>query len=415
MHLINTTGLKVFHTIIVGGGPSGLFSAISIGRNDTLVLEKNGQPGRKLLIAGSGRCNITHEGEISSFFDRYGNHGNFVKKALKEFTNHDLVDFFGQRGLNTVVDKNGKVFPETDRADDVLSCLIKECIRLGVVIRGNSSAISISKNDDLFAVNTATEVLYCNNLVISTGGSSYPTTGSSGDGYALARSLGHSIVTPKPALTPVFVKNYTMADLAGVSLQNILVSIFRSNKKIKERRGDIGFTHKGISGPGIIDFSRYFEIGDVLRLNFIDSNEDKFRELFVDTSVRQGNMTIQTLLRNYDLPKSLMRIVLDEVGVDPGECLSNVNAQKRNQLIVLLCSYPFEIERVGGFKVAMTTAGGVALEEVSSKTMESKLVSSLYFAGEVLDIDGDTGGYNIQAAFSTGYLVGKSIKASTLG
>lgn len=404
--------LKVFQTIIIGGGPAGLFTAISIGRDDTLILEKNSQPGRKLLIAGSGRCNVTHTGPISDFFGRYGSHGSFVKKALKEFTNDDLIAFFKNRGLNIVVDKNGKVFPETDKAEDVLSCLLAECKAIGVEIKREKSVVSVSKANDLFVVTSEKETFYCNALVVATGGSSYPTTGSSGDGYQFAKSLGHSIVTPKPALTPVFVKDYGMSELAGVSLQNVSISLFRSGRKLLERRGDLGFTHKGISGPGIIDFSRCFEVGDVLRINLIDCNEDKFKQLFVDSVVSQGNMTVQALLRNYDIPKSLMRIVLEEVNVDPSDYLSNITALKRNKLIVLLCSYPFEIERVGGFKMAMTTAGGVCLDEVSSKTMESKLVSNLYFVGEVLDVDGDTGGYNIQAAFSTGYVAGKSIVKS---
>jgi predicted Rossmann fold flavoprotein len=401
--------LKVYKTIIIGGGPAGLFTAISIGRDDTLVLEKNSQPGKKLLIAGSGRCNVTHTGPISDFFGRYGSHGSFVKKALKEFTNDDLISFLIHRGLNTVVDKNGKVFPETDRAEDVLACLLAECRAKGIEIKREIPVVSVSKANDLFVVTTGKESFCCEALVVATGGSSYPTTGSSGDGYMFAKSLGHSIVTPKPALTPVFVKDYRMSELAGVSLQNASVSLYRGDKKLLERRGDIGFTHKGISGPGIIDFSRYFEVNDVLRINLIGCNEDRFRQLFIDSVVNQGNTTVQSLLRNYDIPKSLMRFVLEEVVIDPSDCLSNVSAQKRNKLIVLLCSYPFHIERVGGFKMAMTTAGGVCLDEVSSKTMESKLVSNLYFVGEVLDVDGDTGGYNIQAAFSTGCVAGKSI------
>jgi len=405
--------LKIYHTIIIGGGPAGLFTAISIGRADSLVLEKNNQPGRKLLIAGSGRCNITHEGSISDFFTRYGDHGNFIKKALKEFTNNDLVNFFTKRGLKTVTDKNGKVFPESDRAEDVLSCLLTECNDIGVEVKRNCSIISVSRNDEqLFVLETGKETFYSKNMVIATGGSSYPITGSTGDGYSFARGFGHTITTTKPALTPIFVKNYKMSELAGVSLQNVSISLFRNGKKLLDRRGDIGFTHKGVSGPGVIDFSRYFEIGDVVKINLIDCNEDKFRQIYLNAAVSQGNMTIQTLLRNYDLPKSLMRIILEEAGIEPSDYLSNINAQKRNLLIVLLCSYSFEIERVGGFKMAMTTAGGVSLDEVSSKTMESKLVPNLYFAGEVLDIDGDTGGYNIQAAFSTGYVVGKAIKAS---
>jgi len=374
------------------------------------LLEKNSNPGQKLLIAGSGRCNITHSGAITNFFLHYGKHGKFLKNALKEFSNVNFIDFFKNHGLITVTDKNGKVFPETDRSYDILQSLLQECNHIGVTIKTNSLVVSVSKNDNLFTVVTTNEKFYCVNLVIATGGITYPNTGSTGDGYSFARSFGHSIVTPKPALTPVFVKDYRMANLAGVSLPGVLISLYRSNIKIAEHVGDVGFTHKGLSGPGILDFSRHFEVNDLLRFNFINCNEEAFRRHIIDTTVKQGNMSIQTLLRNFGLPKSLMLVVLEMVDIEPRDVLSNITTKKRNQLIELLCSFPFTIGQLGGSKIAMVTAGGVTLAEVSTKSMMSNLVSNLFFVGEVLDIDGDTGGYNIQAAISTGYIAGKTIR-----
>lgn len=401
--------LKSYSTIVIGGGPAGMAAAIFASAGPTLILERNDSLGKKLLIAGTGRCNITHHGDIGDFIHHYGDHGKFLKKALREFTNTDMVQFFTDRGLATIVDKNGKVFPHTEKSRDVLRVLLDECRARGVEIRSNQQVVRVDRVEEQFVVAANGETFGAKHLVVATGGRSYPTTGSTGDGYLLAQQLGHTVVEPRPALTPVFVKDYPFAELAGVSLDAVPVYLYRGAKKVAEHSGDIGFTHKGISGPGIIDFSRHMLPGDTLRINFVSKPVDAFRRSFIDGAATQGRQTVQTFLRDYDLPKSLMRALLDRCNLDAAECLSNVVAAKRNLLIELLCEFPFQIDRLGGFKVAMATAGGVALDEVSSKTMESKRCPNLYFAGEVLDIDGDTGGYNIQAAFSTGYVAGKAI------
>ena len=403
--------MKSFDTIIIGGGPAGLFTALNCRRGKTLLLEKNPSPGKKLLISGSGRCNVTHAGEISDFLNHYGENFKFLKTALRKFTNHDLVDFFNKRGLQTITDKNGKVFPDTDNAADILQILLHECRKNNVTIFNNNPVSSIEKAQDSFHVKTQDGEFTCRNLVIATGGNSYPATGSSGDGYQFAKKLGHAIVPPKPALTPVFIRDYSMAELSGVSLQDVPVYLYRENKKINEHRGDIGFTHKGLSGPGILDFSRHIHSDDILKINFIGENADDFRKSIIDTTAKEGKITIQLFLRKYDLPKSLVKIILQELNIQPELNLANIQKNMRNLLVISFCEYPFYIEKTGGFNMAMTTKGGVALTEVSSKTMESKLVPHLYFAGEVLDFDGDTGGYNIQAAFSTGLLAAGSINA----
>ena len=238
---------------------------------------------------------------------------------------------------------------------------------------------------------------------------SYPTTGSTGDGYHFAKQLGHSVVPPKPSLSPVFIRDYVMATISGVSVQDKMIYLYRGNKKINEHRGDIGFTHKGLSGPGILDFSRHILSGDILKVNFIDLNMDNFRNELILASGKEGKTAIQTYLRKFDLPKSLLLIILKSIQIEPDIRLADITKTQRIQMLSALCEFPFMVERVGGFNTAMVTAGGVNLDEVNSKTMESKLVPGLYFAGEVLDIDGDTGGYNLQAAFSMGYVVGKEL------
>ena len=405
--------MKLFDTIIIGGGPAGLFAALNCRGRSTLVLEKNATPGNKLLISGSGRCNVTHEGDINDFLKHYGDNFKFLKTALRHFTNLDLIGFLEKRGLKTITDKNGKVFPETDNAADILQILLRECIKNSVTFCNSSAVASVEKTDGLFHVKTGDAEFGCRNLVISTGGNSYPTTGSTGDGYQFAKKLGHAIVPPKPALAPVFIRDYTMAELSGVSLQDKRLYLYRENKKMYEHRGDIGFTHKGLSGPGILDFSRHIHAGDILKINFINEHPDQFRHSIIETTAKEGRITLQLFLRKFDLPKSLVKIILQELKLEPDLNLANVQKEMRNQLVNSFCEYPFLVEKTGGFNMAMTTKGGVSLSGVSSKTMESKLVPRLYFAGEVLDFDGDTGGYNIQAAFSTGMLAAAAINTTT--
>jgi predicted Rossmann fold flavoprotein len=238
---------------------------------------------------------------------------------------------------------------------------------------------------------------------------SYPATGSTGDGYHFAKQLGHSVVPPKPSLSPVMVKDYGMASISGVSVQEKPVYLYRGNKKIGEHRGDIGLTHKGLSGPGILDFSRHIVSGDILKVNFIDIKADEFRNELISASVKGGKTAIQTYLKRFDLPRSLVLLILESINIEPECRLADITKVQRNLLVTSFSEFPFIVDKVGGFNMAMVTAGGVSLNEINPKTMESKLVTGLYFAGEVLDIDGDTGGYNLQAAFSMGYLVGKSI------
>jgi predicted Rossmann fold flavoprotein len=398
--------------VIIGAGPAGLFAAIQCKNLKVIVLEKNSAPGKKLLISGTGRCNLTHDCKLSDFFDHYGENHRFLKSALHHFTNSDLIRFFNDHGLETMVDKNGKVFPASQKAQDVLQVLVKVCSRNNVEIRCNQQVAEVVKTKTGFEIKTSSGIFQSKYLVITTGGMSYPTTGSTGDGYHFAKQLGHSVVPPKPSLSPVFIRDYLMASISGVSVQNKAIYLYRANKKISENRGDIGFTHKGLSGPGILDFSRHILSNDVLKVNFTDTNPDEFRNLLIKAAEKDGKTAIQTFLKRYELPRSLVLLILQSINIEPETRLADITKVNRNQLLTAFCEYPFTVEKVGGFNMAMVTAGGVSLDEVNPKTMESKLASGLYFAGEVLDIDGDTGGYNLQAAFSMGYLVGKSVGES---
>jgi len=399
--------LKSADVLIIGAGPAGLFAAIHCKCRKVIVLEKNAAPGKKLLISGTGRCNLTHDSKLSDFFDHYGANHRFLKNALHGFTNFDLIHFLNNNGLETVVDKNGKVFPASQKASDVLKVLTNVCHQNKIEIACSQQINGIIKTETGFEVNTNPEIFCSRFLVITTGGMSYPATGSTGDGYHYAKLFGHSIIPPKPSLSPVFIRDYIMNSISGVSVQNKSVYLYRGDKKITEHSGDIGFTHKGLSGPGILDFSRHILCDDILKVNFIDHRSDDFRSELIKASEKDGKTAIQTYLKKFDLPRSLVLLILKSINIESETRLAEITKNQRNQLIVAFCEYPFIVEKVGGFNMAMVTAGGVSQDEVNPKTMESKLIPGLYFAGEVLDIDGDTGGYNLQAAFSTGFLVGQ--------
>ncbi len=329
------------------------------------------------MIAGSGRCNITHSGSIGDFFDHYGENSRFLRSALHLFSNQDLIEFMTSMGLHTIEDKNGKIFPYTEKSADVLNVLVSACASHKKGISLNERVLEVKRLENGFQVITELKEYLCWQLVIATGGLSYPSTGSSGDGYRIAESLGHSIIAPCPALSPVFIRDYSMAELSGVSLQNKTISIYRNNKKVNEHSGDFGFTHKGLTGPGILDFSRFMSANDELRVNFLDRNPDQFRQFIIATSEKSGKVTMQTFLKAFDLPRSLIRILLSEISLLPEATLATLTKEKRNQLVRAFCEYAFVIERVGGYSMAMVTHGGISIDEVSTKTMESKVLDCI--------------------------------------
>ena len=405
--------MEQYDIAVIGAGPAGLFCAIHAAGPDTrvLLLEKNPKPGFKLRISGSGQCNITHEGDIRTFFSRYGTHGKFLKPALLSCTNVDLMRFFEERGLPMESTAEGKIFPVTRKAEDVCDVLIRECRSRGVDLRCGEPVIRVEYNNPGFVLNTKNSIFFAKNLVIATGGASYPKTGSNGDGYRLAVSLGHSITGIGPALTPLVIGNFPFADLAGMSFPGMAFSVWRENRKTIERQGDVLFTHTGLSGPGILDCSRDIRAEDEIRLSFAGAvQRDTFARDFLFAISRAPTKAIKTIISGMGVPERLARLLPALAGI-PADCTgAHLTAAGRTCLIDLLVECPLKVSSLGDLSVAMVTRGGVALEEVHSKTMESRQVRGLFFAGEVLDIDGDTGGFNLQAAFSTGFLAAQGIK-----
>lgn len=397
---------------IIGGGPAGLFCALQAAGagGDVVLFEKKPAPGKKLLIAGSGRCNITHAGDIADFLSRYGDHGAFLRPALMNFTNRDLIAFFTDRGLRMETEPGGKVFPETRKSADVLAVLLAECAARGVEVRSSDPVLAVERDGDGFLVTTKTGAVRAATLVIATGGASYPATGSTGDGYAFARALGQPTTEVAPALTPVYVEDYPFADLAGISFQNLTLSVYRDGKRARQRTGDLLFTHTGLSGPGILDLSRAVRPGDELRVTFLSGmTAEEVRKRLTDAVAAGGGRQVKTVLCGLALPERFVRRLLDLAGVPADETCAQLGKKARNALAASLAEFPFRVARLGGFNEAMVTRGGVAIKGINPKTMASKTVENLYCIGEALDIDGDTGGYNLQAAFSTAALAARHI------
>jgi len=411
------TQRTVFRAIVIGAGPAGLFCAIhaSSKKDDILLLEKNPDPGRKLLIAGSGQCNITHEGGIRDFNTHYGDHGRFITPALLNFPNSSLTGFFKERGLETITTAGGKIFPASRKSSDILHVLVKECHARGVRIVYNAQVTGISRESGLFRVDTGSGIHYGERVVVATGGITYPETGSTGDGYLFAQSSGHTVTEIAPALAPVIIEGFPFGSLSGISFRQAGIAISRGGVKVGQGKGDLLFTHRGLSGPGILDCSRTIRPGDRLDISFINDLTREQLEADLMEKLKEHPVSgITGTITSYGLPERFVDAILAVNGISPAITCSHISRLQRKKITGSLTAFPFVVQALGGPEEAMVTRGGIHLPEINPKTMESRLVPGMFFIGEVLDIDGDTGGYNLQAAFSAGYLAGITILGKTM-
>lgn len=384
--------------IIIGGGPAGLFAACHLPETlDVLILEKNAKPGKKLRVSGGGQCNLTHAGPIKDFHARYNLGGRYVRRALSLLDNQALETFFTSRGLRLVTREDGKVFPESMRASDVLGVLTDQLERLGHEVRCRSAVTDLKRSDQGFEVTTREGSYLAKRVIIATGGITYPSLGSSGDGQRMAASLGHRLSPMYGGLSPVRSSLVASASLSGITLSDARAVVFRQGRKKTELSGALLFTHQGLSGPLVVDHARELKDGDRILLDL---------EISLD-QLAFGKRLVNAL--GAYLPERLARFVLERSGLDPESTLKMANGAARRKLETNLHALEIPIDSVGRLEDSMVTCGGVGFSDVSLKTLESRLAEGLYFAGEVLDIDGESGGYNLQAAFSTGYLAARSI------
>lgn len=398
-----------YDLIIIGAGAAGLYAAYraSLIKPDAkvLILEKTAVCGTKVLLSGNGQCNFTHHETPEAFLKHYGDQSKFVKPAVYELTAQTLIDDFSQHGIYAHIRDDGKVFPQSLNAADIRDFLQHSAQSKGFEFKNNQNILSISKNDHLFVIKTSRTQYQAKHLLITTGGKSYQITGTQWNAYELIESLGHTINELKPALCPPVFKNFHYASLMGISFQNITMTLIKTNKKKKNFVGDMLFTHFGVSGPLVLDASRYFEKGDILQFNFTPfKNYESFLEDFIKLCKKNPRKIIKNILNYYPIPNALVLMILQDLNISATQDIFSISKQKTEKLLRAFCAFQLEISELGSFKTAMVTHGGVSLKEVSSKSMESKLLPKLYFAGEVLDVDADTGGYNIHFAFASAKL-----------
>ena len=402
-------GALYYDIVIIGAGAAGLFAAASIRKGNVLVLEKCEKSGNKIVISGGGRCNFTNYMTAEEMIEHYFEKKNFVKPAIYNLPPKDLIAFFKNRGLGIFTDDNGRVFPESMRGNDIRAILLRECNRGNVSIKYSETITTLKKSRGVFAVETDKAVYKSRFLIMATGGKSYPAVGTTGDGYKFAKMLGHGIVQLEPALTPVKIRENMGETLAGISIKEITVTVLRSDKKIIKKTGDLLFTHNGLSGPVILDLSRGIRRGDILKVSLTNfSNEEDLSRDFNGKIAKNGKKQIINLISMYGLPNRISVIVSKMSGLDKNTRCGDLSKRYRRKIVDNLF-LKYHVEGKMGFKKAMLTRGGVDTREIDAHSLESKLVSGLYFAGEVIDVDGESGGYNLNFAFSSGKLVAKNI------
>jgi len=406
--------------VVVGGGAAGLMAAgqAALAGTAVLVLEKMPRPGRKLCITGKGRCNLTNVAPLPEFLGHFGPTGSFLRQAFHRFFTPELVDFFHQQGLNTTTERGGRVFPTSGKAPEVTAMFEKWLARLNVRIRTGCAVERLCIEDGkVTGVVCGGATIACTALILAVGGASYPLTGSSGDGYRLAEEAGHRIVPIRPALTPLITAGGLAARMANLQLRNILARVFIDGKKKAEAFGELTFMEYGLSGPVILTLSG--GIVDALRqgrevivqLDLKPALDEKKLDARLVRDFQERRLeSIASVLRGL-LPREMTPVALEAIDLDGERQAGTIRADERKRLRRWLKDFRLRVVSHRPLAEAIVTAGGVDVGEVNPRTMESRLVQGLYFAGEILDIQADTGGYNLQAAFSTGWLAGCSAAA----
>jgi len=410
-----------YKIVVIGAGPAGIMSAIRASElgQDVTIIEKNSILGKKLLLSGKGRCNLTNACDLKSFLSRFSKNGEFLRDAFKKFFNQDLVSFFQTRGLNLKTERQLRVFPVTDSSSSITTVLMKELEKNKVQVVYETEVCDLVIRDKVIKGVKIVDggIIAADKVILATGGASYSFTGSTGDGIALARKFGHEIVPLRPGLVPLKIRESFPKILEGLVLKNIKLKFICESKDIETDVGELLFTSSGISGPLVLTYSG----------RIVDWLNQK-KNVFVEIDLKPGLTSLQLeqrLLRDFKvnakkivknsfkdiLPIKLIDLFLKLLSIDPHKKVNQITQKERNALLGLLKGWRLEISSSISLEQGMVTRGGVSLKNINPRTMESRLIKGLYFCGEMIDVDADTGGFNLQAAFSTGYLAGESAAA----
>lgn len=412
--------------VVIGGGPAGMMAAITSRENgnEVTIIEKNKQLGKKLLITGKGRCNITSSLDMSEFIKNTPGNGMFLYSAFQKYTNQDIIKFLEKQGLRVKEERGNRIFPITDKSLDVLKCFESKIKELDIKINFDEEAkeLIINENKEIKAVKTSKREIIADKVILATGGKSYPLTGSTGDGYKMVEELGHKITSIKPSLVPLEIYDKNLCTkLQGLSLKNVSIKLIdkQKNKEIYEDFGEMIFTHFGVSGPIILSSSAHLvrhknieqlmkEKKIILKIDFKPAlREKKLDERILRDFNEFKNKQFKNALDKL-LPQKLIPVIIEKSEINPNKKVNEITKKERANLLKQLKDFEVDVKEFRSIDEAIITSGGISIKEINPKTMESKKIKGLFFAGEIIDVDSYTGGFNLQVAYSTGYVAGSN-------
>lgn len=401
--------------VVVGGGPGGMMAAIAASKNNRVILiEKNNKLGKKLFITGKGRCNVTNGKDISEFFDYIPTNPHFLYSALYTFTNEDTMKFFKERGVELKVERGDRVFPKSDKSSDIIKAFEKALIENNIEIKlGVAVKDLIVKNHKITSVILDNgEFIECDNVILATGGASYPQTGSNGDGFKICKRIGHSIIPIKPSLVPIEIGEEWVKEIQGLSLRNIQLTVLNYNNKIIfKEQGEMQFTHFGISGPLCLSASSLIKPGEKYKIviNLKPALSEKELDLRIQKDfLKYNNKDFKNALNDL-FPQKLIPIMINLSKIPENQKVNSITKEQRRYFVNLISNLTMNVKGLRSVEEAIVTSGGIDTKEIDPSTMQSKLISNLSFAGEIIDVDAYTGGYNVQIAISTGFIAGSKI------
>ena len=403
-----------YDVIVIGGGPAGMFAAITAARQGSkvLLLEANGRLGKKLLITGKGRCNVTNDCTAEEVLRNVPRNGRFLYSAMDAFPPRSIIEFLEDSGCPLKTERGNRVFPQSDKSVSVLECLQRQLKHYGVTVQTATVKDILTQEDCVCGVATSAGTIPAEAVILATGGVSYPATGSTGDGYRMAQKLGHTVIAPEGSLVPLETAGADCPDMQGLSLRNVAVKLLNAKGKVLYKDfGELLFTHFGVSGPTVLSASAHLK-GEGCKL-LIDLKpaleEGKLNERILRDLEQYKNRSMENALTDL-LPRSMIPVVLRRLGIDPALQANSLKKEQRRALVELLKAFPVEITGKRPVAEAIITSGGIKVSEIDPKTMQSKQISGLFFAGEIIDCDAYTGGFNLQIAWATAYAAGMAVK-----